>query len=109
MVLPVGGVGLPVGVAGDLVAHHHTVHQPLGQQASVVVTKLSRSQLPQVLALHTQRGGVSQHNGEEESQSTQRGGVSLHNEEESQSTTRGGVAVYTTRRSRSLHNEEEES
>ena len=67
-----------VGVAGDLVAHHHTVHQPLGQQAGVVVAQLSRGQLPQVLALNTQQGGVSLHNGEEEeeeSESTrQRGG-----------------------------------
>ena len=56
-----GVVNVLVGVAGDLVAHHHTVHQPLGQQAGVVVAELSGGQLPQVLALNTQRGGVSLH------------------------------------------------
>jgi len=58
-VWPTCGCGLPVGVAGDLVAHHHTVHQPLGQQAGVVVSQLGRGQLPQVLTLDTQRGHVT--------------------------------------------------
>lgn len=43
----------PVGVSCDLIAHHHTVHQPFSQEASVIMTQLHRGQLPQVLTLNT--------------------------------------------------------
>lgn len=40
-----------VGVSGDLIVNHHTVHQTLGQQARVLLAQLQRAQAAQVLAL----------------------------------------------------------
>lgn len=38
-------------MACDLIAHHDKVHQPLGQESSVIVSQLQRGQLAQVLTL----------------------------------------------------------
>lgn len=42
-----------VGVSGDLIVNHHTVHQTLGQQARVLLAQLQRAQAAQVLALES--------------------------------------------------------
>lgn len=38
-------------MSSDLIIHHHTVDQTLGQQAGVVGSQLQRAQPAQVLAL----------------------------------------------------------
>lgn len=43
--------GLLVGVSSDLIVHHHTVNQTLGQQAGVLLSQLQGAQPAQVLAL----------------------------------------------------------
>lgn len=48
------GLHLLVRVSGNLVANHHTVHQPLGQEPGVVMAELHGGQLPQVLTLQQQ-------------------------------------------------------
>lgn len=40
-----------VGVSSDLIIHHHTVYQTLGQQARVLRSQLQSAQPAQVLAL----------------------------------------------------------
>ncbi len=42
---------LLVGVSSDLIIHHHTVNQTLGQQARVLLSQLQSAQPAQVLAL----------------------------------------------------------
>lgn len=42
---------LLVGVSSDLIIHHHTVYQTLGQQARVLLSQLQSAQPAQVLAL----------------------------------------------------------
>lgn len=43
----------PVGVSCDLIAHQDTVHQPLSEETSVIVTQLHCCQLSEVLTLKT--------------------------------------------------------